>query len=161
MNYDLLNHFLVAFFLSMIIFFFLRQLKIDLLNSFLFSIIPVFMELLLPAPLYWFQNAFFSDQAVILPFVLYIFLEVVRTDVSSKNHFRLLNMIQNIVLFIGFLTDWFFVFIALTVYIKRIIDGEIVLSKKIYPFIKGSLYYWFVPILTISLLLFRCMFWEL
>lgn len=151
MNYDLWNHFLVALFLSLIIFVFLRQLKIDLLNSLFFAIIPIIMELLLPAPLYWFQNAFFSDQAVILPFVLYIFLEVLRDDVKAKNNLMFLNIVQNIIMFYGFLTDWLFVFIALTVYIKRIISGEIVLNKKVYPFIKGSLLYWFVPLLAIAL----------
>jgi len=151
MDYDLLNHFLIAFFLSIMIFFFLRQLKIDYLNSFFFSIIPIFMELLLPAPLYWHQNVFFADQAVILLFVLYTFLEISRDNINNRYLFKFLNIIQNVVLFYGFLTDWLFVFIALTVYIKRIIDGEIVLSKKIYPFIKGSLFYWFAPLLALFL----------
>ena len=78
MGYDLLNHFLVSFFLCLMILFLLRnQLRFDIINSFYF-IIPILIELLLPGPLYWFQNAFFSDQAVILPFVVYVFLEVIR-----------------------------------------------------------------------------------
>lgn len=84
MGYNLLNHFLVAFFLSLMLFFFFRQLKIDFLNSFLFSLIPLFIELLLPGPLYWFQNVFFADQAVILLFVLYIFLEIIKDDLKEK-----------------------------------------------------------------------------
>jgi len=155
MRYNLLNQFLVAFILALIIFFFLMQLKIDIVNAFLFSLIPVILELLLPAPLYFFQNVFFSDQAVILPFVLYIFLEVLRDEMNGRN-LRILNIIQNIVLFYGFLTDWLFVFIALTVYMKRIISGEIVFSRKIslvnaYSFIKESLKYWLVPLITVAL----------
>ena len=155
MGYNLLNQFLIAFILALTIFFLLRRLKIDIFNSFLFSIIPSLLMLLLPGPLYWFQNVFFSDQAVILPFVIYIFLEVFRDGIVGKN-LRILNVIQNIVLFYGFLTDWLFVFIALTVYTKRVIDGEIVLSRNfsltiLYTFLKGSIKYWFVPIIALIL----------
>jgi hypothetical protein len=160
MDYNLFNHFLIAFFLALIIFFFLRYLKYDILNSFLFSIIPIMLELLLPAPLYWHQNAFFSDQAIILPFVVYIFLEVLRDrfrNLPKNRNIHILNILQNIVLFYGFLTDWLFVFIGLTVYIKRIVDGEIVLSremffnKRINLFIKESIKYWFTPLLALFL----------
>ena len=147
----------------MMIFFFLRQqLRLDLINLFLFSIIPLLLELMLPGTLYWFQNVFFTDQAVILPFVLYVFLEVIKDGIrieTTKNSRILsyLNIFQNIVLFYGFLTDWLFIFIALTIYIKRLIDGEIFFSrkmfwnKKIYHFLKGSLKYWFAPLLAVFL----------
>lgn len=163
MGYNLLNQFLIAFFLSLMIFFFLRQqLRFDIINSFLFSIIPIIIELLLPGPLYWFQNVFFSDQAVILPFVIYIFLEVIKDGISmditeNSRNLIFLNIFQNIVLFYGFLTDWFFIFIALTIYIKRIIDGEIFFNKKMFwnvdmfHFIKESLKYWIVPLFAIFL----------
>ena len=159
MEYNLLNHFLIAFILGLTIFFFLRQLKIDMVNSFLFSLIPIILELLLPAPLYWFQNVFFSDQAIILPFVLYIFLEVLRDGIYGKN-LRILNIIQNLVLFYGFLTDWLFVFLALTVYIKRVVDGEIVLNRQLsyanlHSFLMSSLKYWLVPIIAVSLFLLQ------
>ena len=61
----------------------------------------------------------------------------------------------NVVLFIGFLTEWFFVFIALTIFIKRIIDGEIFFTKNIFcnnnifPFLKESLKYWITPIFAV------------
>ena len=155
MDYNLFNHFLIALILGLTIFFFFRQLKIDMINSFLFSLIPIILELLLPGPIYWFQNVFFSDQAVILPFVLYIFLEILRDGMIGKN-LRILNILQNLVLFIGFLTDWLFVFIALIVYIKRIIDGEIVLRRKmsfanIRSFLNDSLKYWIVPLIAVAL----------
>lgn len=163
MGYNLLNHFLIAFFLSLIIFFFLRKhLKVNLLNSFLFSVIPIFLELLLPAPLYWHQNAFFTDQAVILPFVFYIFLEVIRdilkdSTIENRRNLRIVNILQNITLFYGFLTDWLFVFIGLTIYIKRILDKSIPLSREMFlnrnffVFIKESVKYWFVPLLVLFL----------
>lgn len=156
MGYNLLNQFFVAFFLGLtVLFFFYKQMKVDILNSFLFSTIPILLISLLPGPLYWFQNVYFSDQAVILPFVLYIFLELLRDGMVGKN-LKILDIIQNLVLFFGFLTDWLFVFIALTVYFKRVIDGEIEFSTHIsfdnlYRFIKQSLRYWFVPIIAVAL----------
>jgi hypothetical protein len=162
MSYNLLNHFLIAFFLSLIIFFFLRrQLRFDLLNSFLFSVIPIILELLLPAPLYWHQNVFFTDQAVILPFTVYIFLEVLldgfKSTVKNKSKIKVLKVLQNIIFFYGFLTDWLFVFIGLTVYIKRVIEGSIPLSREMFlnrrlsVFIKESIKYWFAPLIVVFL----------
>ncbi len=146
MQYNLINHFLIAFFLSLLIFFFLRQLKADYINSFLFAILPIFLELLLPAPLYWHQNVFFSDQAVILPFVLFIFLEVIRSAATDRK-LMFINIFQYFLMFYGILTDWFFVFIILVVYIKRISEGEIFKDGTL-TFLKNSLIYWSIPAAT-------------
>lgn len=149
MNYNLINHFLIAFILSLIIFFFLRQLNVDYINSFLFSILPIFLELLLPAPLYWHQNVFFSDQAVILPFVLFIFLEVIRSRATCKK-LKVINIFQYFIMFYGILTDWFFVFVILAVYIKRIFEGEVFKGSAL-TFLKNSIIYWAIPIITVFL----------
>ncbi len=153
MKYNLLNHFFIAFFISLIIFFFLLQLKFSYLNSFILSLVPISLELLLPAPLYWHQNVFFTDQAVILPFVLFVFFEVIRGSIKSRKIATITNFFQSLVLFYGFLTDWLFVFIALTVYIKRIFNGEI--RKDFNPFIKMSLKYWFPALLALFLFAFQ------
>ncbi len=149
MEYNLINHFLIAFFLSLLIFFFLRQLKVDYVNSFLFSTLPIFIELLLPAPLYWHQNVYFSDQAVILPFVLFIFLEVIRPAAADKK-LMVINIFQYFLMFYGILTDWFFVFVIMVVYIKRIFEGEI-FKGSIWTFLKSSLIYWAIPLITVYL----------
>ena len=149
MKYNLINHFLIAFFLSLLIFFFLRQLNVDYINSFLFATLPIFLELLLPGPLYWHQNVFFSDQAVILPFVLFIFLEVIRQRATDKI-LMFINIFQYFLMFYGILTDWFFVFVIFVVYIKRIFEGEIS-RVSILNFLKNSLVYWAVPVTTVYL----------
>lgn len=134
MGYNLINHFLISFFIALLVFVFLsRNLGYDLNISFLFAIIPIFLELLWPAPLYWHQNVFFSDQAVILPFVLMVFLEILRYD-SSKTNLKYISALQGFLIFFGFLTDWFFVFITASIFIKRIFTSEIQLNHKI-PFI--------------------------
>lgn len=153
MKYNLLNHLFIAFFLSLIIFFFLVHLKFGYLNSLILSTVPISLELLLPAPLYWHQNVFFADQAVILPFVLFIFFEAIRGNIQNEKISKTTNFLQSLVLFYGFLTDWLFVFIAITVYIKRILNGEI--KKDIYSFTKTSVKYWFPGILALSLFTFQ------
>ncbi len=154
MNYNLFNHFLIAFLLSLMIFIFLRQIKVDIINSFLFATLPIFLELLLPSPLYWHQNVYFADQAVILPFVLYIFLEVI-IDGTKNRYTRGLFILQNLVLFYGFLTDWLFVFVALTVYLKRVIEGRIKFNKKIRIFLKESFKFWFMPIIAVIIFIYQ------
>ncbi|OPX60504.1 MAG: hypothetical protein A4E25_00360 [Methanobacterium sp. PtaB.Bin024] len=159
MYYNLFNHFLIAFLLSLTIFIFLRQIKVDLLNSFLFSTLPIFLELLLPAPLYWHQNVFFSDQAVILPFVLYVFLEVI-IDGLNDRYIRVLGILQNLVLFYGFLTDWLFVFVALMVFLKRIFEGKIQFNRKIGTFLKEGFKFWLAPLIAIIILLYQIFSWD-
>lgn len=154
MYYNLFNHFLIAFLLSLTIFIFLRQIKVDLLNSFLFATLPIFLELLLPAPLYWHQNVFFADQAVILPFVLYIFLEVI-IDGLEDRYIGVLDILQNLVLFYGFLTDWLFVFVALTVFLKRIFEGKIKFNRKFGTFLKESFKFWLAPLISIIIFLYQ------
>lgn len=159
MSYNLCNHFCIAFLLSIMIFVFLRQIKIDYLNSILFAIIPIFLELLLPGPLYWHQNVFFADQAVILPFVLYIFLEVIQDGLKGKYE-KVLCILQNIILFYGIFTDWLFVFIALTVYLKRIIEEKIKFNRNIKLFFKESFKFWLIPVLAFIFYITQILFFN-
>lgn len=169
MGYNLFNHFLIAFFMSLLVFIFLsRNLGYDSVISFLFALIPIFLELLWPAPLYWHQNVFFSDQAIILPFVLMVFLEILRFD-SSEINLKYINLLQGILIFIGFLTDWFFVFITVTIFVKRILSGEIQLLNRIpyidNKFLKKSFMFWAPGILAMILFIVQLnvlgVLWEL
>lgn len=169
MGYNLFNHFLIAFFMSLMVFIFLsRNLGYDLFMSFLFALIPIFLELLWPAPLYWHQNVFFSDQAIILPFVLMVFFEILRFD-STEINLKYINLFQGILIFIGFLTDWLFVFITASIFVKRILNGEIHLINRIpyinIKFIKKSLMFWAPGILALILYIIQLdvlgVLWEL
>lgn len=156
MKYNLFNQFLIAFLLSLIVFFTFLQLKLDIRSAFIFSIIPILLELTLPGPLYWHQNVFFSDQAIILPFVSFIFLEIIRTNYAkNKRALTTLSIIQAIIMFYGILTDWLFVFIALTVYIKRIFSKEMFREINIREFLTKSIIYWFPGIISITLFIIQ------
>lgn len=155
MKYNLVNHFFIAFFLSLMVFFFIsRQLEADLLNSTLFAIIPILIELFMPGTLYWHQNVFFSDQAIILPFVLFILLEVLRFK-SSKRVTNILSILQALVMFYGVLTDWLFIPIVFTVFLKRIINNEIEIKGDIQKFIQKTLYFWSPVVLAGFLFLWQ------
>ncbi len=148
MTYNLANHLLIALFLSLTIFFFLSwQLGFSYFNSFLFSTIPIYLDLFLPGPFWWHQNAYAPHTAVILPFVLVIFLEVIRPGIRNK---FLVNLLQGAVIFCGFLIDWLFVFIAIFLYLYKIARAEIP-YKKFPEFLKKSTSFWLVPIAAFSI----------
>ena len=150
MGFNLANHLLIALLLSLGTFFFLRQLRISRVPACLLGVIPALLELLLPGPMYWHQNVFFSDQAVILPFAALVFLEILRDQVKSRRALTAVRVLQWIVLFYGTLTDWVFLFIAAALYGKRLFDGSI--SRKPFrPFVKASLRYWLPVILAVVL----------
>lgn len=156
MRYNLLNHFLIAFFLSLTVFFFLLKLNFGYWASFIFSVIPISLELLLPAPLYFHQNIFFSDEAIILPFVLFIFFEVTRGSIKNKKKLKIINFLQTLVFIYGFLTDWLFLFVALAVYVKRILNKE--MGKDISSFLKMSVKFWLPGIIVTSLFFLQMSF---
>ena len=149
MKYNLLNQFFIAILLSLTVFCFLRQLKFDYLNSVLLSVVPIFIEFFTPATMYWHQNVFFTDQAIILPFVLFIFLEIVKGNINKKLILRTICILQALVMFYGALTDWFFVFVSFVVWLNRILKRE--MGNTLYSFAKSSLIFWFPFVLAILL----------
>lgn len=140
MSYNLLNHVLCTFSISLLAFFTLRKARVRYVPSVFLSVIPLALFLFLPGNMYWFQNVYFSDQAVILPFILFLLLEVLQDNLLTGRKSKLLSIFQSIIFFWGSLTDWLFLFVGLAVYLKRIVHGDF--SKKIGPFIGKSLAYW-------------------
>lgn len=134
--YNLLNHFFISFIMGLTIFFFLLKSGFNLLKSFLSSTIPVIYYLLSPVTLYLHHIIYFSDMAIILPFVFYILLEVLR-DYEDKLIKKITNIISPIVLFYGIFTDYFFVFVATAVYFKRLLFLEF--GKKPSVILKKSI----------------------
>ncbi|HPY86597.1 MAG TPA: hypothetical protein PLG34_01270 [Spirochaetota bacterium] len=138
MIFNLLNQFLISLTLGLIIFFFLIRINFDYFKSFLLSIIPVTFYLLSPVTLYFHHIVYFSDMAIILPFVLYVLLEVVK-DFDNKVLNKIADILSPIVLFYGVFTDYFFVFVALAVYIKKLIFFEF--GRNIVTIVKKSFFF--------------------
>lgn len=151
MGFNLANHFFIAFLLGLTCFIFLRKLKLSFIYSSIISIIPILIELLMPGPLYWHQNVFFSDQAIILPFTVLLFLEVLRDGVANKKYLITIDIIQKLLIFYGVLTDWLFIFIVLILYFKKIFNKEFGKNFKI--FFKKTAFF-FAPLLVALTLYF-------
>ncbi|QUV81622.1 hypothetical protein J8C01_10435 [Chloracidobacterium sp. D] len=96
MSWNLINHGLIAVALGSLSLLILRRLGFDRGTATLLAAVPPTLELLLPGPLYWHQNVYFADQAVLLPYVLFILLEAIRDAYpsarTSSNWWQALTM---------------------------------------------------------------------
>ena len=106
--------------------------------------------LLMPASLYWHQNVYVFDQAVILPFALVVLLECLHGSTSRWFPQRGLDVLQGVIFFIGTLTEWLFVFIALCIYGLRLLTGD--LGANVRTLLGRTTRFW-LPV-TLALLLF-------
>lgn len=144
-SFNLLNHYLIALILTIISFILLRKSGLSTYVSFIFSLIPGLLELLLPPPLYWHQKVYFSDQAVILPYAFLILLELLKDSTNGIKTKRNLAIIQSITIIYGTLTDWLFVFLMIFLYLKRLIMNQLGHFGKKF-FLKSFLFWW--PVAT-------------
>lgn len=157
MTYNLLNHFLIALMLSLIVYVVLLRARVQPLPAFLLSVIPSAFYLFLRGPFYWHQNVFFADQAVILPFVVLVFLEVLRPGTRDPGLRGLLVCFQGIVLFYGTLTDWLFLLAILVVFALRVLSEP--RPVNIRKMVLSSFLFW-LPV-AMALLLFFLQLWSL
>jgi hypothetical protein len=154
MRYNLLNHFLIAFILSVTIFVFQLMLKIDQKIALIISFIPASLMILLPGPLYFFQNVYFSDMAVILPLVIFLALEVSLWLPLKGNWEKKIRLTQRVVGFFGVFTDWLFLFFLVVVYVKRIFLKEISFVN-FKSFFVGTVRFWLPTFLAVALFLIQ------
>lgn len=117
MGFNLAIHAILAGVLSLLVWGLLRRLGVPPLPTLLFSVIPLVMEFLLPGPLYWHQNVYFSDQLSLLLIAVALLLEVHRPR-------RGLDAAQAACIFLALLTDWFSLFVACGLLVRRRIDRE-------------------------------------
>jgi hypothetical protein len=117
----LAHHLLIALFLSFTAFLLMRRSRIDERPAMALSLLPPFLHLAMPGPLYWHQAIYFSDTAVLLPFVLIVFLEVVREKGPVRSW---LEAAQSLLFFYSMLTDWLALFILAGLFLKRLARGE-------------------------------------
>lgn len=149
MVFNLANHLVIALVLSLTVLLFFRRIGASASGACGLATIPIVIELLLPGPLYWHQNVYFTDQAVILPFALVVLLEVLRDQVNTRPGRLLLDAAQAGIFFLGMLSDWLFAFVSLVVYVKRCIHSE--LGKNIRACVWASVRFWFPVMLALGL----------
>lgn len=117
-TYNLLNHLVISLVLFLMMFMVVSYFKKTSIVNVLFSVIPSLIYLFTPPTLYWHQNVFFADQAVMMLFVLFAYLEL-RRFIYGKLSWPLEAFSVGLV-FLGTLTDWLFVFVVFVAVILRI-----------------------------------------
>ena len=128
--YNHLLHFLLALTLCMTVFFVCRRMGFDNFNSMFIGVVPAVIQFNNANSLYWHHIPYYYHIIVVLPFAIYGFMELMRIIRSSSRIPITIHILQPLVMFCGILTDWFFVLVALTVYIMRIIRKEIDLPSS-------------------------------
>lgn len=81
------------------------------------------MVLLLPGPMYWLQNVFFVDQSVIVPFILFLYLETLRE--TRPEWKKRIDWIQALVGVWGLTSDWLMLPIAGIAFLRRAVTGRL------------------------------------
>jgi hypothetical protein len=139
-KYNLFGHFLLAYLLSLSVFFVLLRMDYGYFIALALSLIPIIIVLLTPGNLWFLQMIYMAQQAAIPLFALFVFLEVLRDFKWNKFWAAFIAITQSIVFFYGILTAYIFLLIGLVVFFKRILTKEIRLG--VLPFIKDSVKFW-------------------
>lgn len=148
-KYDLLTHLAAALMLAFMTYAVSRQAGWPGLSATLFAAIPMELFLLLPSPFYQYTVHFFADQACMLFFIAFLFLETLRYSVTDKRLAAALAVVQGAVAFGGMISYWFFAFVAFSVYVKRLVCRE--LGPGVRGFVKESILFWLPVVLGIGL----------
>ena len=123
--YKYLLHFLTILSLCALVFFVCRKLAFDHLNSTILAVTPAIIMLHNAGTLFWNHFLYNEFTIVLLPFVIYILMEILRVACISPKGRLFVRIVQPLVMFIGMFIDWLFVFVVLTVYILRVRRKEI------------------------------------
>ncbi len=156
MGYNLFNHFFIALLAGLIVFYFLQRLGFQPYFAGILSLLPLSLILLLPSPLYWLQNVYHYDESVILPFILYVFLELLRDGARLKKK-KVISRIQIAVMLFGTGADWLFVFVALVVFGKRMLFKT---RKNLRMLFMEGIRFFSPVALVISLHLLHIAYWK-
>ena len=134
--YNYLMHFLLVLTLCCLVFFICIKLNFDRLNSLLLAIIPAIVQFHNANSLYHHHAFYNMESAVMLPFALYVFLEFLRISYAYPRILQVVKVLQPLLMFYGVLTDWFFIFVIITVYTMRLIRKEIALPASLYSLLQ-------------------------
>ncbi len=128
---NLINQYIIALTLSLTIFLLLLKTRIQKVYSFLMAVSSGFYYIFLPGNLNFHLNYYWADMAVMLPFVLYVCIEMIGKYIeTSPNIAKLLKYGQFLLAFYGALCDYLFYLVGITIFLKRILLKEFGESKK-------------------------------
>ncbi len=137
---SLLNHLIIALVLSQFIYWLssIKQKVIPPLAGYILAVSGGIIALFSPTALYFLQNVWFADQAIILPSILMMIAEVKRFYYSNKSkkaflvqndelgksygkQARIWTIVLMGLIFLGAITDWYTFIIIAIIWIVRLI----------------------------------------
>lgn len=142
---SLLNHLIIALVLSQFIYWLssIKQKVIPPMAGYIFALSGGILALFSPTALYFLQNVWFADQAIILPSILMMIAEVKRFHYSNKSQkafsiqsdelgksyrgkARIWTKILMVLIFLGAITDWYtFIIIGIIWIIRLMVEPKI------------------------------------
>jgi hypothetical protein len=118
------EYYLSIILLSLLFYICLRLIEVK--SRWLILSLPVMFSSLwavLPYNVYYMNNVYFTDQAVILLSIIFFLIEIAFYGKQFKNNETLLNILSCIVLFAGLLTDYYFFCIASVAVFLRLLNN--------------------------------------
>jgi hypothetical protein len=123
MGINLANQYCIAVILVITCFLLLKQRRLSYFWVITLAIIPGAIYIFLPGNMYWHQNVYYSDQAVMLPFVAYVCMEVLRYE-GKAERLWVFDVLQAAVALYGASVDYLFWVMGGVILLKRIILGQ-------------------------------------
>lgn len=118
-KYNLFNHLLISLILTFSSYIILYKNNFSKSKAFLISCFVSPIILFSPGPFYFFQNTYFSQEAVILPYCLIILFEIFKYYQITKK-IKILNIIESIIIFYALYTDWLAIFIVFVLFLNNL-----------------------------------------
>ena len=129
--YNYILHLLLVLLLCFSVFLILRHIEFDHVNAAVLACIPALIQFHNAHSLYWHHMLYTFDSAVLLPYVAFVFLELLRMTKTSRAVRVTVQVMQPLLLFYGMFTDWLFLFVALTVFVLRLLHREIAWPRSL------------------------------
>ncbi len=129
--YNYISHLLLVLLLCFSVFLILRHINFDHVNAAVLACIPALIQFHNAHSMYWHHMLYTFDSAVLLPYVAFVFLELLRMTKTSRAVRVTVQILQPLLLFYGAFTDWLFLFVALTVFVLRLLHREIVWPRSL------------------------------
>ena len=120
MSVNLASHFIGALAIFAIIALALEELGLAASARVSFALLGFLFYVFLPGPFYWFQNVYFSDQAIVPIALMAVLLEILD---QRSGHSRW-EIAQSLVVGWGVFTDWFMVPVAAALLVSKLTTGR-------------------------------------
>ena len=156
-------HFLLTLIVCAMVMIVCLKIGFDPINSMLLAIIPAIIQFHDSTTIFWNHFNYDHSSIVIIPYVLYVFLELLCITSTSTRVLNAVRIMQPLVMFYGIFTQSFFVFVMATVYIMRMQRKEIALptsAQRCWHWLKQSFIFCSPALVAISFWLWQIIHYQ-